>query len=148
MQVILNGLNHPTRKTTKSSRILLTKKLLVKKVQTVQKVQTPAACWETSRIVLTASWAAARRADESRQRRCAGDPQAGSVKPDQVRDEVRRLEDERLRLAPEVMVGNPEALERDKRLEARIRELAGLSREERAAQLREAWLRNHPGGDE
>jgi hypothetical protein len=70
------------------------------------------------------------------------------VKPDQVRDEVRRLEDERLRLAPEVMVGNPEALERDKRLEARIRELAGPSREERAAQLREAWLRNHPGGDE
>ena len=70
------------------------------------------------------------------------------MKPDQVRDEVRRLEDERLRLAPEVMVGNPEALERDKRLEARIRELAGTSREERAAQLREAWLRNHPGGDE
>jgi len=70
------------------------------------------------------------------------------VKPDEVRDEVRRLEDERLRLAPEVMVGNPEALERDKRLEARIRELAGPSREERAAQLREAWLRNHPGGDE
>jgi hypothetical protein len=46
------------------------------------------------------------------------------------------------------MTGNPEALERDKRLEARIRELAGPSREERAAQLREAWLRNHPGGDE
>ncbi len=102
----------------------------------------------TSRTVRTASWAAARRADESRQRRCAGDPQAGSVKPDEVRDEVRRLEDERLRLAPEVMTGNPEALERDKRLEARIRELAGPSREERAAQLREAWLRNHPGGDE
>jgi len=70
------------------------------------------------------------------------------VNPDQVRDEVRRLEDERLRLAPEVMAGNPEAFERDKRLEARIRELAGPSREERAAQLREAWLRNHPGGDE
>jgi hypothetical protein len=46
------------------------------------------------------------------------------------------------------MAGNPEAFERDKRLEARIRELAGPSREERAAQLREAWLRNHPGGDE
>ncbi|MDQ3315988.1 MAG: hypothetical protein M3522_01495 [Actinomycetota bacterium] len=70
------------------------------------------------------------------------------MNPDQVRDEVRRLEDERLRLAPEVMAGNPEAFERDKRLEARIRELAGPSREERAAQLREAWLRNHPGGDE
>jgi hypothetical protein len=70
------------------------------------------------------------------------------VNPDQVRDEVRRLEDERLRLAPEVLAGNPEAFERDKRLEARIRELAGPSREERAAQLREAWLRNHPGGDE
>jgi len=67
---------------------------------------------------------------------------------EQVRDEVRRLEDERLRLAPEVMTGNQEAFERDKRLEARIRELAGPSREERAAQLREAWLRNHPGGDE
>ncbi len=70
------------------------------------------------------------------------------MNPDQVRDEVRRLEDERLRLAPEVMAGNPEAFERDKRLEARIRELAGPSREERAAQLREAWLRNHPGGGE
>ncbi len=70
------------------------------------------------------------------------------MNPDQVRDEVRRLEDERLRLAPEVMAGNPEAFERDKRLEARIRELAGPSREERAAQLRDAWLRNHPGGDE
>ncbi len=70
------------------------------------------------------------------------------MNPDQVRDEVRRLEDERLRLAPEVLAGNPEAFERDKRLEARIRELAGPSREERAAQLREAWLRNHPGGDE
>ena len=70
------------------------------------------------------------------------------MNPDQLRDEVRRLEDERLRLAPEVMAGNPEAFERDKRLEARIRELAGPSREERAAQLREAWLRNHPGGDE
>ncbi len=70
------------------------------------------------------------------------------MNPDQVRDEVRRLEDERLRLAPEVMAGNPEAFERDKRLGARIRELAGPSREERAAQLREAWLRNHPGGDE
>ncbi len=70
------------------------------------------------------------------------------MNPDEVRDEVRRLEDERLRLAPEVMAGNPEAFERDKRLEARIRELAGPSREERAAQLREAWLRNHPGGDE
>jgi aryl-alcohol dehydrogenase-like predicted oxidoreductase len=46
------------------------------------------------------------------------------------------------------MAGNPEAFERDKRLEARIRELAGPSREERAAQLREAWLRNHPGGGE
>jgi aryl-alcohol dehydrogenase-like predicted oxidoreductase len=46
------------------------------------------------------------------------------------------------------MAGNPEAFERDKRLGARIRELAGPSREERAAQLREAWLRNHPGGDE
>ncbi len=70
------------------------------------------------------------------------------MNPDQVRDEVRRLEDERLRLAPEVMAGNPEAFERDKRLEARIRELAGPSREEHAVQLREAWLRNHPGGDE
>jgi hypothetical protein len=70
------------------------------------------------------------------------------VKPEEGRHEIKRLEDERLRLAPEVMGGNPEALERDKRLEARIRELAGPSREERAAQLREAWIRNHPGGDE
>lgn len=69
------------------------------------------------------------------------------MNPDQVRDEVRSLEDERLRLAPEVMGGDREALEKDRRLEARIRELAGPGREERAEQLRESWLRNHPGAD-
>ena len=44
---------------------------------------------------------------------------------DETRREVKRLEDERLRLAPEVMGGNPEAVEKDKRLEERIREIAG-----------------------
>jgi len=69
------------------------------------------------------------------------------VKPEDVRREIKRLEDRRLRLAPEVMGGNPEALEEDKRLERRLMELAGSDRDTRADELREAWRRNHPGGD-
>ncbi len=38
------------------------------------------------------------------------------VKPEEVRREIKRLEDERLRLAPEVMGGNREVFERDKDL--------------------------------
>ena len=48
----------------------------------------------------------------------------GGVRPEEVRLEVKRLEDERLRLAPEVMGGDPAAVAEDLRLEGRIRELA------------------------
>jgi hypothetical protein len=52
----------------------------------------------------------------------------GSVRPEEVRREVKYLEDERLRLAPEVMGGDPAAAREDRRLERRIRELAGCER--------------------
>ena len=45
-----------------------------------------------------------------------------------MRREVKRLEDERLRLASAVMGGDPEAVAKDRRLEARIREIAGARR--------------------
>ena len=66
---------------------------------------------------------------------------------EEVRREVKRLEEERLRLAPEVMGGDPAAVAADRRLEERIRELAGTEREARADELRAAWRRNHPGGE-
>ena len=46
------------------------------------------------------------------------------MRPEEVRLEVKRLEDERLRLAPKVMGGDPAAVAEDRRLERRIRELA------------------------
>src|SRR3712207_6876044 len=46
-----------------------------------------------------------------------------------VRREIKRLEDRRLQLAPEVMGGNRSALEEDRGLERRIMELAGAERE-------------------
>ena len=52
----------------------------------------------------------------------------GGVRPEKVRRELKRLEDERLRLAPEVMGGNPAAAREDRRLEGRIRELARSER--------------------
>lgn len=61
------------------------------------------------------------------------------MKPDEARREIRRLEDERLRIAPEVMGGDRRAFEEDRRLERRIMELASTDRE--------AWRKNHPGGD-
>jgi hypothetical protein len=67
----------------------------------------------------------------------------GSVKPDEVRTEILRLEEERLRLAPEVMGGSPEAFEEDRRLERRIMELASTEREARSSELMEAWRRRH-----
>ena len=70
------------------------------------------------------------------------------MKPEEVRREIKRLEDERLRLAPEVMGGNREALEEDRGLERRIMELSSAEREGRADELREAWRMRHPGGDE
>jgi hypothetical protein len=47
------------------------------------------------------------------------------VKPEEIRQEIKHLEDQRLRLAPEVMGGNSVAAAEDRRLEERIRELAG-----------------------
>jgi hypothetical protein len=70
------------------------------------------------------------------------------VNLDDVRREIKRLEDERLRLAPEVMGGDREAFERDRDLERRLMDLAGSDRETRADELREAWRRRHPGEDE
>ena len=70
------------------------------------------------------------------------------MKPEDVRREIKRLEDRRLRIAPEVMGGDREAFEEDRRLERRIMELAGAEREGRADELREAWRRRHPGEDE
>ena len=70
------------------------------------------------------------------------------VKSEEVKREILRLEARRLQLAPEVMGGNPSALEEDRGLERRIMELAGTEREARAGELREAWRRRHPGGDE
>ena len=69
------------------------------------------------------------------------------MKPEDVRREIKRLEDRRLRIAPEVMGGNPSAVEEDRGLERRVMELAGAEREGRADDLREAWRRRHPGGD-
>ena len=45
-----------------------------------------------------------------------------------VRRELKRLEEARLRLAPEVMGGDPAAAREDRRLEQRIRELATSER--------------------
>ncbi|HEV2093595.1 MAG TPA: hypothetical protein VGR18_10565 [Rubrobacter sp.] len=70
------------------------------------------------------------------------------MKPEEVKREIRRLEARRLQLAPEVMGGNPSALEEDRGLERRVMELASTEREGRADELREAWRRRHPGGGE
>jgi transposase len=71
------------------------------------------------------------------------------VRPEEVRREVKRLEDERLRLAPEVTGGDPAAVAEDQRLEKRIRELASTERETerevRSDELGEARRRNRPG---
>ena len=69
------------------------------------------------------------------------------MKPEEVRREIKRLEDERLQIASEVMGGDRKALERDKGLERRIMELASSDRQTRADELREAWRKNHPGGE-
>jgi len=50
------------------------------------------------------------------------------MNPEEARREVKRLEDERLRLAPEVMGGDPAAVAEDRFLEQRVRELAGAER--------------------
>lgn len=49
------------------------------------------------------------------------------MRPEGLRQEILRLEDRRLLLAPEVMGGEPGAVEEDRRLEGRIRDLAHLA---------------------
>jgi len=71
-----------------------------------------------------------------------------AVKPEETRQEIKGLEDERLRLAPEVMGGDREARREDERLQRLIAELTSADRETRADELRAAWRRRHPGGDE
>ena len=70
------------------------------------------------------------------------------MKPEELRAEILRLEDERLRLAPEVTGGDPAAAEEDRRLEKRLRELAGAEREARTSELMAAWRRRRSDGEE
>ncbi len=49
------------------------------------------------------------------------------MRPEELRQEILRLEERRLRMAPEVMGGEPGAVEEDRRLEGHIRELAHLA---------------------
>jgi hypothetical protein len=70
------------------------------------------------------------------------------VKPEEARAEILRLEEERLRLAPDVTGGDPAAVEEDRRLEFRIRELSGTEREAHSDELRAAWCRDHPSEGE
>ena len=69
------------------------------------------------------------------------------MKPEEVRQKIKRLEARRLELAPEVMGGNRSAVEEDRGLERRIMELASTEREARAEELREAWRKRHLGGE-
>ena len=68
------------------------------------------------------------------------------VEPDEVRSEIKRLEDERLRLSPDVMGGDPAAVEEDRRLERRIRELASTGRGTGPDRARDPGRRDDPGG--
>ncbi len=49
------------------------------------------------------------------------------MRGEELRQEILRLEERRLQMAPEVMGGEPGAVEEDRRLERRIRELAHLA---------------------
>lgn len=77
-----------------------------------------------------------------------------------VREELMSIEERRLGLSEKVMRGEREALKADRRLEARLRELAHwlmrVEREEdqrhteterRGEQLKEAWRQRHPEED-
>ena len=70
------------------------------------------------------------------------------MNPDEARREVKRLENVRLRLAPEVMGGDPVAVAEDRRLERRIMELAGSERDARFSALMEGWRRHRTNEDE
>ena len=69
------------------------------------------------------------------------------MKPEEVKREIKRLEGRRLKLAPEVMGGNPSAVREDRSLERAIMELASAEREARADELRAAWRKRHGGGE-
>jgi hypothetical protein len=79
-------------------------------------------------------------------------PDAGKTQraaAEEVRREVKRLEDERLRLAPEVMGPDPAAVSEDRLLEQRIRELAACGRghhPDGAIGAIEAEVKDDPGG--
>jgi hypothetical protein len=78
-----------------------------------------------------------------------------------AREELMRIEERRLGLSKRVMRGEPEALKEDRRLEARLRELAHwlmrverqeedqryAETERRGEQLKEAWRQRHPEED-
>ena len=78
-----------------------------------------------------------------------------------AREKLMRIEERRLGLSERVMRGEPEALKEDRRLEARLRELAHwlmrverqeedqrhADTERRGEQLKEAWRRRHPEED-
>ncbi len=49
------------------------------------------------------------------------------MRPEELRQEILRLEERRLLLAPEVVGGEPGAVEEDRRLEGRIRDLGHLA---------------------
>ncbi len=68
------------------------------------------------------------------------------MKPEEVRTEILRLEDRRLHLAREVMGGNSDALEEDRRLERRIMELASTGQGDGPDQAREPGRRDDLGG--
>ena len=75
-----------------------------------------------------------------------------------AREELMRIEERRLGLSERVMRGEPEALKEDRRLEARLRELAHwlmrverqeedqrhAETERRGEHLKEAWRQRHP----
>src|SRR5215207_3698909 len=75
-----------------------------------------------------------------------------------AREEVEELEASRLRLSGDVMRGDPEALNEDRRLERRLWELtrwmmraeqeekdqSRAETERRGEELREAWRKHHP----
>jgi len=68
------------------------------------------------------------------------------MNPEEARLEIKRLEDERLRLAPEVMGGDPAAVAEGRRLERRIRELAGSERGHHPDEAIEPERRDGTGG--
>jgi hypothetical protein len=79
-----------------------------------------------------------------------------------AREEIEELEAARVRLASGVIRGDPKAVNEDRRLERRLRDLSRLimrteqqevdeqraATERRGDELREAWRQHHPQGEE